>query len=818
MSFTVLFPAAAALQDARVSAVFAILYSVIALSAAIMCFTGIRQNRTMLTLLLASAAAIPLLRLIHLAGAVLTGLGQYVLFFTLFFVLGLLLHSLIVHLVSTGTTHSDASSRSWRHLAASAGLSAVCSWALWKLSLRADLCAGVFLVLLIASRMTRMYLVRHRILHHTYAEIQKPVPARSVRRSVMILSAYVSLLYLFWRILFTLPSGRGLLTSVCAVLLLSCEAMDIADSLLNNRIISQRGSYPLPDTDPDAVWPDVDVFIATYNESRQLLYKTVRGCLNMACPDPKRVHIYLCDDGQRPEIRDLAEKLHVGYLTRADRTGAKAGNLNNALKHTTSPLVVTFDADMIPRRDFLTQTIPYFLHAWKRNAGLPEKEQIPLGFVQTPQAFYNEDLFQHHLYREWVTGNEQDYFFKEIQPAKTASNSVIYAGSNTVISREALETVGGFFTRAITEDFATGLLIEGSGYVSLALPTPLAFGLSPEDLPSLIQQRIRWGRGVINVLYQINIFFTNRFSVAQKISYGTAIFFWVRSCIRMVYLIIPILAAFFHIPFVDSTIGPMLCFWVPYLLMQYIFELAMTDSRRSTPWTNIYETILCPFLAGPILQELLGISLKTFKVTDKNRDRGTHFAWRYVLPFLVLTILDAAALLTGILNLVQGGRSGGIVTVFWLAYNLVLLCICLLFMIGRRTETLVGLRKSVISCDLLAADSRQMQTGVAVGLSEQELDIVLHGTAELPKPGDSCEIRLDADHWTAVVQAVCTGSKMQKGLQVMRFAIEHVPDADQFLSILYDRDLAYESRHRQLFLSPALFHTLKHWHQDHPAG
>lgn len=98
----------------------------------------------------------------------------------------------------------------------------------------------------------------------------------------------------------------------------------------------------------------------------------------------------------------------------------------------------------------------------------------------------------------------------------------------------------------------------------------------------------------------------------------------------------------------------------------------------------------------------------------------------------MLTILDAAALLTGILNLVQGGRSGGIVTVFWLAYNLVLLCICLLFMIGRRTETLVGLRKSVISCDLLAADSRQMQTGVAVGLSEQELDIVLHGTAELP--------------------------------------------------------------------------------------
>ena len=40
----------------------------------------------------------------------------------------------------------------------------------------------------------------------------------------------------------------------------------------------------------------------------------------------------------------------------------------------------------------------------------------------------------------------------------------------TILSRKALEDIGGFYTGSITEDFATGLLIEAKGYVSLALP------------------------------------------------------------------------------------------------------------------------------------------------------------------------------------------------------------------------------------------------------------------------------------------------------------------------------------------------------------
>ena len=60
-----------------------------------------------------------------------------------------------------------------------------------------------------------------------------------------------------------------------------------------------------------------------------------------------------------------------------------------------------------------------------------------------------------NLYYENSVPNEQDYFFREINVGRNKANAPIYAGSNTLISREALELVGGIATGTITEDFET---------------------------------------------------------------------------------------------------------------------------------------------------------------------------------------------------------------------------------------------------------------------------------------------------------------------------------------------------------------------------
>ncbi|MCR1942606.1 glycosyltransferase [[Clostridium] symbiosum] len=123
---------------------------------------------------------------------------------------------------------------------------------------------------------------------------------------------------------------------------------------------------------PFGWYPDVDILIATHNEETELLYKTVNGCRHMDYPDKSKVHIYICDDGNRPEMAELSKKMRVGYFGLADNKEAKAGNLNHAIGKTTSPWIVTFDSDMIPTHNFLMETVPYiFLPRMKKRKTVP---------------------------------------------------------------------------------------------------------------------------------------------------------------------------------------------------------------------------------------------------------------------------------------------------------------------------------------------------------------------------------------------------------------------------------------------------------------
>ncbi len=122
----------------------------------------------------------------------------------------------------------------------------------------------------------------------------------------------------------------------------------------------------------------VDVFVPTYNESVDLVRKTLLAARSMDHPHKT----WLLDDGRRPEMRALAAQLGCEYLERGDNLHAKAGNLNHALQHSSGELIAIFDADHAPRRDFLAKTLGYF-------------ENPRVAFVQTPQDFYNLDSYQH---------------------------------------------------------------------------------------------------------------------------------------------------------------------------------------------------------------------------------------------------------------------------------------------------------------------------------------------------------------------------------------------------------------------------------------
>ena len=92
------------------------------------------------------------------------------------------------------------------------------------------------------------------------------------------------------------------------------------------------------------------------------------------------------------------------------------------------------------------ETVPYMFlprlkqlddGTWAERSEDEVDEDFKMGFIQTPQSFYNPDLFQFNFYSEKRIPNEQDFFFREINVGRNRANAPIYAGSNTLISREA---------------------------------------------------------------------------------------------------------------------------------------------------------------------------------------------------------------------------------------------------------------------------------------------------------------------------------------------------------------------------------------------
>ena len=605
----------------------------------------------------------------------------------------------------------------------------------------------------------------------------------------LFLSTFCTLVYLCWRVACSIPFAYGWVAVVGSIVLLVVEILGFGESLIHYSGMLKLRDHPLPEI-ADEDFPDVDIFISTYNEPVDLLRETIIGCKFMEYPDKSKVHIYLCDDHRRPEMRVLAEELGVNYFDRPDNEGAKAGNLNAALARSHSPYVVTFDADMIPQRKFLLKTIPYFIDAERINANLPEKRRRPLGFIQTPQSFYTPDVFQHNLYAERIVPNEQDYFYDVIEAAKTSSNSVIYGGSNTILSRKALNDIGGFYTKSITEDFATGMLIESAGYVSLGLSEALASGVAPSSFQEHVQQRTRWGRGVIATAKQLKFVRNRELNVSQKLSYLSSVLYWFSPLKNLIYLISPLMFAVFCIPIFKCTLIDLALFWLPMHLLQIIALRITSQGKISAQWSGIYETSVMPFLLFPIIKESLGITLSTFKVTKKEKSSTRRVIdKRSLMPFAVLLVLTLAGIVRMTYLMVAFEYIGILAVLFWLIRNTYYLTMCLFLGVGRDSD---GENVKVFAAEfitLFKGDGQQIE-GVTTKLTEHSVDIFTD-EVDVLYLGESVALEISNEAYDLKIKGAIVSIRHSYNPKVPSVYTVEVLDfagqKDEYVQMLYDR-------------------------------
>ena len=558
--------------------------------------------------------------------------------------------------------------------------------------------------------------------------------------------------YLIWRIFFTLPWREGILQTVAGIALVAAETVTSLGmiELMVNRMKSSDYEIPLPHVSDDQ-FPHVDVFIATHNESPKLLYKTINACTFMEYPDPDKVHIYVCDDGDREEIRKLAEHLGVGYLGLSDNCHAKSGNYNHALSRTSSPLIATFDADMIPRREFLIKTVPYFL--------MPEKK---MGLVQTPQSFYNQDLFQFNLFSEKDIPNEQDFFSREINVMRNTANAAVYTGSNTVILRSALEEIGGFPYDTVTEDFETSLRLQKAGYITYASSEVLAAGLSTTTVASMIGQRVRWARGVIQSIQNTNAVFTKDLTLRARLAYLNSYLYWWTFLCRMIFILSPILFALFGFRLVECGFWELLLFWLPSHLSYRVSMGYLSTNIRNMRWSQIIDTILAPYLIIPVFLESVGIHYKKFKVTDKKKKRVQTASFRYLIPHGILILLTVASILRFLRGKYGLAPVYSSVILFWLGYNLVALLYAVFFMLGRESRRISDRIRAEEKAEVWK--DGEYRKGRTVDVSEEGIALRISGMMGIGK-GDMFRVVVTTEYYRAALNATCVYSREESSLQ-----------------------------------------------------
>ncbi len=490
------------------------------------------------------------------------------------------------------------------------------------------------------------------------------------KRVVYTLAFLSTVVYIIYRIFFTIPIHENFITIFIAVLIVVLEFFEaFVYSIYYFNVLLFKKDSPKTPKIKKKDFPELDILIATINEDYELLEETIKCIKKMKYPDKKKIHIYMCDDGRRKEMKELCKKMKINYIIRKDNKDAKAGNYNHALSKTKSPYIVTFDADMQPREDFLMKTVPHII------------ANDNVGFVQIPQNFRNPDIYQARFKLIGKLPHEQDYFFNKIQMAKNYTNSVIYCGTNTVFLRKALEEAGGFATESVTEDIATGIIIESLGYRGIGINEKMAFGLNVNNLDSYIKQKCRWSRGCIQTFKNYRVIRNKGLSLRQKADYFSTLYYWTYGLRQILYMIIPLLFPFFNIKIIYGSIVTFsLLFFIQYILKRYVVDFVEGHATSST-WNRIYETVLFPTVSLDLIREVFNIGSKKFYVSPKKKEKNVMTRSNlYMMIFhFIIWVITIIALSLCVIRAIDYRLDIYLVPIFWLASNLFYLTIAVIF-------------------------------------------------------------------------------------------------------------------------------------------
>jgi cellulose synthase (UDP-forming) len=620
--------------------------------------------------------------------------------------------------------------------------------------------------------------------------------------TLMLLSCFSTYRYGFWRISTVMKFFLDPATDWHALdaffiwMLVGAESYAFAILFLGYmQTLWPLRRTPVPLPDDTELWPAVDLLIPTYNEPLSVVRYTALAAMNIDWPADK-LNVYILDDGKREEFRDFAEEAGIGYMTRDDNQHAKAGNINRALKRLDSPFVAIFDSDHVPTRSFLQLTMGWF--------GRDQK----LGLLQTPHHFYSPDPFERNLGQFRTIPNEGELFYGVVQDGNDFWNATFFCGSCAVMRRTALDEVKGIAVETVTEDAHTSLRMQTHGWNTAYINIPQAAGLATERLSGHVKQRIRWARGMIQILRTDNPLFIPGLTAAQRLCYFNAMTHFLYALPRLIFLTAPLIYLILGHTNVPGYWAAIFAYAFPHLVLSSVTNSRIQGQHRHSFWNEIYETVLAPYIFLPTMLALINPKLGSFNVTAKGGVVAkSFFDTRIAQPFLVLLGMNFLGLLCAfpryfqfprfpspasldwvvnvLANMYDGTHPGTIVmNVLWTIFNIVILGVATAVAWEsqqRRTtvRVVMSVPAGVVLADGTAVQglTADLSSGGCMLTTEEELNA---------QPGDSVRLVFPVLDGDAMLPATVVGVDNGRTLRA-QFEPLTLQEEEALTMVLYSR-------------------------------
>ncbi|WP_143758432.1 glycosyltransferase family 2 protein [Corynebacterium efficiens] len=236
-------------------------------------------------------------------------------------------------------------------------------------------------------------------------------------------------------------------------------------------------------------------------------------------------------------------------------------------------------------------------------------------------------------------------------------------------------------TISVTEDMATAMQLHSQGWRSVYHHEILARGLAPDDLRTMLTQRLRWAQGTLQVMLRDNPMVKKGLSAGQRLMYFATMWSYLSGFTAVIYLAAPVIYLVFGVMPVTAWSGDFFVRFLPYFIINQLLFLFVARGMRT--WRGQqYSLALFPVWIKACWTATLNVWFGRpldFAVTKKDGRDERGIPFRQIWPQLTAMVVLVLAMAIGVGRVIVGvaDSMGTIVNVLWVIYDLVVLSVIL---------------------------------------------------------------------------------------------------------------------------------------------